>query len=355
MLLCLSSGATQRYRQDILRAIAQPAGAVMQFRYSLDLIAESLKQLIGEKKLKDERLCLAYLDRGGKEQAPRVVPCRAATLLAAEVFGEFCVLSFRLDDYLVARNIDEFAKDLAAATGNLPQWSGDKLIGKFCERLTRDLTSLVTSDQVSDWQTICKTLAAHEDFKSEPFFYRVEAFRDVDRNQPVPLEGGKYTVVAGSQLELRFLHYAPALDRGNVGTDTSVSSLLTEADEAALSFVTSKRLVIDSGYDVKSIRMRAAAVTQAIDSMITVNRKPHPVAGATDAEPVWDFDLPIHVEPRVGRTLWQGALIGAGIACQGLTVIWTNVQITEKFMPSAVAVVAGLITGLIASFGLRKP
>jgi hypothetical protein len=31
------------------------------------------------------------------------------------------------------------------------------------------------------------------------------------------------------------------------------------------------------------------------------------------------------------------------------------VQITEKFMPSAVAVVAGLIMGLIASFGLRKP
>ena len=68
MLLCLSSGATQRYRQDILRAIAQPAGAVMQFRYSLDLIAESLKQLIAENKLTNERLCIAYLDRGGQDR-----------------------------------------------------------------------------------------------------------------------------------------------------------------------------------------------------------------------------------------------------------------------------------------------
>lgn len=46
MLLCLSSGFTPRYRDDVLRAISMPSGSHLRFRYELSLIPVSLKPLI---------------------------------------------------------------------------------------------------------------------------------------------------------------------------------------------------------------------------------------------------------------------------------------------------------------------
>ena len=48
MLLCLSSAAMPRYKQDILRALAMPAGARLQFRYNLRWVAQALHRTVGQ-------------------------------------------------------------------------------------------------------------------------------------------------------------------------------------------------------------------------------------------------------------------------------------------------------------------
>ena len=356
MLLCLSSGATPRYRQDILRALSKPVGSGLRFRYGLGLIPESLKQDIDKTHLVGETACIAYLDRSNPQRPPQAVPVRAATVVAAETFGDFCVFDFRLDDYFVARDIAAFDADLRSAAGSLPKWdvaNSNELTGKFCERLPRELTSLVTSTSVADWQHICKTLSKHDDFKSEPFFYRVESLQDVDNDAPIPLANGIYKFAADTLFELRLLHYAPSLDTNKTSINDT-SWIVAEASEHALNFVTSARLAIDSGYDVKAVRMRAAPVARDVDSMLTITRR-LPAVGGVVSDPVWDFDLPLQVTRNVGKLVGQGALLGLLVACQGLVVIATNPQITDKIWPCLFAVLAGLATGFVAVFNLRKP
>lgn len=356
MLICLSSGATPRYRQDILRALSKPAGSTLRFRYGLDLIPENLKQDIDKTHLKGETVCIAYLDRSDPQRPPEAVPVRAATVAWAETFGDFCVFDFYLGDYFVARDIGAFDTDLRGAASSFPKWDTAKpteLTGKFCERLPRELTSLVTSTSVADWQLICKTLSKHADFSSEPFYYRVESLHNVDKNLPIPFTGGAYTFSADTLAELRLLHYAPSLD-ANKTSISDTSWLIAEASEDALNFVTSPRLAIDSGYDVKAIRMRTAPVTRDVDSMLTMTRKTPAPAGTT-SDAAWDFDLPLKVTRNVGSMMWRGGLLGVLVACQGLVVIANNPQITEKLLPSVLALVAGLATGYVAIFNLRKP
>jgi hypothetical protein len=324
-----------------------------------------------------EKVCIAYLDRSNPSVVPGIVPVRAATMVRAQTFGDFCVFDFRLDDYYVARKIADFDKDLRAAAGRLPQWdpaNPGEMTGKFCERLQRDLTSLVPSTTVADWQSICKTLSEHEDFKDEPFFYRVEslhdvakqatkaqevptqsgsgAVHDVHKDALIPLTNGAYTFAAGALLELRVLHYAPALDDNKTSIDDT-SWLVCEANEDVISFVTSPRLAIDSGYDVKAIRMRAASVSSEVDSMLTITRKLQAVGGVA-SDPVWDFDLPFHASRDVWKMIRQGSLLGGLVACQGLAVIWNNPQIADKILPSIIALAAGLVTGYVAIFNLKK-
>lgn len=356
MLLCLSSGATQRYRQDILRALSKPIGSDLRFRYGLSLIPESLKQDIDQTHLVGEDVCIAYLDRSDPQRPPNAVPVRAATVVRAETFGDFCVFDFCLGDYFVARDITAFETDLRSAASSLPKWDSDKpgeLTGKFCERLPRVLTSLVKSNSVADWQLICKALFKHADFSNEPFFYRVDSLQDVDRHLPIPVTDGIYKFAADTLIELRLLHYAPSLDT-NKTSIADTSWLLSEARGDVLSFVTSPRLAIDSSYDMKAIRMRAAPVTRDVDSMLTITRK-LPTVGGVASDAMWDFDLPLHVTRDVGKMLWQGGVLGLLVACQGLVVIASNPQITDKVWPGIFALIAGLATGYVAIFNLRKP
>lgn len=354
MLLCLSSGGTPQYRQDILRALSKPAGAELRFRYELELVAASLQEDIAG--LVGEEVCIAYLDRSDPNAAPAVVPVRSGRVINAEALGDFCVIDFLLGEYLVARKIDDFDRELRSAVGTLPSWdpvANGTLIGKFCDRLQRDLASLVKSNTVADWQHICKTLSTHADFNAEPFFYRVEGLFNLDTGASIVMEKGAYSVPADALIELRLLHYAPSLGASKAGINNT-SWLTAETNEDALAIITSPRLVIDSGYDLKGIRMRAAAVTQNSDSVVTLTRKPPRIAGEV-SDPIWDFDLAVRVKRNLRRTIWQGGLLGLLVAGQGLVATWNNTQIVDKGVPSFLVVLLGLATGYVAIFNLRKP
>jgi hypothetical protein len=48
MFVLLSSDHSPRYKQDILRCLASPVGADIQFRYDRALLSDSVRRQIGE-------------------------------------------------------------------------------------------------------------------------------------------------------------------------------------------------------------------------------------------------------------------------------------------------------------------
>jgi len=47
MFVCLSSGSSARYREDILRALAMPVGSRLQFRYDQKWVAATAAGVFG--------------------------------------------------------------------------------------------------------------------------------------------------------------------------------------------------------------------------------------------------------------------------------------------------------------------
>ncbi len=352
MLLCLSSGATPRYRQDILRALSKPEGMELRFRYELDLVEEELKQ--GIACLVGEEVCIAYLDRSKSNKMPKVVPVRSGIVTNVAVLGDFCVLDFQLGMHSAANDIDKLNDELRFAVPTLPKWDSDaNLIGQFCHRLANVPPSLMKTNTIEGWQRICKELATHGDFGTEPFFYRVEGIFNLDTKALIPINSGAFHIPSDAFLELRLLHYAPSLDVNKTGSsDTSWLSAQTKEDDLAI--ISNPSLAIDSGYDLKAIRMRAATVMRDSESVITLTRKPPAVAGVA-SDSIWDFDLPVRVTRNLKRLLWQGMLVGLLVASQGLVAIWNNEHIADKLVPMVLVVFLGLATGYVATFNLRKP
>ena len=123
MLLCLSSSLLPRYRHDILRAIAAPPGAYLQFRYSEDIVDSSLLGSLELNKLVGIQILIAYVDCSRQEGKAAVVPCRVGELVKSHRVASFFILQFHLTDFLFAPQLEEFNENLGE---NTPHWITDE-------------------------------------------------------------------------------------------------------------------------------------------------------------------------------------------------------------------------------------
>jgi hypothetical protein len=358
MLLCLSSGFTPRYREDVLRAISMPSGARLRFRYELTLIPESLKPLIAEDRLKGMEVCVAYLDRTDSDHPPELVPCRAATMLRTYTPADFCVLEFELEEFWFARDVHAFNREIHSSAGNLPAWNKGQLTGHFCHQVNIIPLSLVRSSSVFDWQGIVKLLKKHADFSSEPFFYHVTGVFPANGNKRIRPTDGRSRLRASNTYEIRLVQFSPG-ETNDARAVREVHWLLAEGDDQALSFITNRRLAIDSGYDEKIIRFRTLDTSTKHDAVVGLSRDIQTGGVAQPQESIFDFDMLLQIVPRWWTTLWRGLVIGALIAMQGLVALRAKGQTTGgtagDYSADLLVVILGLLTGVAASFGLRKP
>jgi hypothetical protein len=125
-----------------------------------------------------------------------------------------------------------------------------------------------------------------------------------------------------------------------------------DADDKAITFVSTKSLAVDSDYDVKTVRIRTAMTTVPMDARVSFSRR---LQGATKTEDgTWDIDLRARLKPRWWTLIWQGLLGGLLVAAQGLVLTFNNKNIENQGTVAILVTVAGLLAGLLASFGLRK-
>src|SRR5690348_6327914 len=99
MYLCMSSGTNPRYRQDVLRALAMPPGADLQFRYRLRWLSPNTQAALGTIGNAKPRALIAYIDQSDPDRTPHLVPCRFARIIDATRHGSTVSLVLRLEGY----------------------------------------------------------------------------------------------------------------------------------------------------------------------------------------------------------------------------------------------------------------
>jgi len=351
MLLCLSSAAKPRYRQDILRALSMPPGARLQFRYALKWVAHGLRDRARANELKGTEVCIAYLDIATTTEPLTILPVRSAKLFFTEVQGDFCVLEFELQGFAFAQDVDAFNRQLRTQSGNLPAWKDGAPLGNYCEEITAKGLPLKFDADVGEWQQICKAISSFSAYRQEQVFYRLEGVYRTDNSASALCKDAVFELCSGNLYDLRLLHYSPgALTTGEENKD--LNWLVVEGDDKATTFVRTKMLAVDSNYDVKTIRVRAATTTLPMDGRLSCSRrKPGAVK---PEESIWDFDMQVRIQPRWWTLTWQGLMVGIPVAAQGLVLTFNNPNIVNTHMVAVLVTVAGLAAGLAASFGLRK-
>jgi hypothetical protein len=331
-----------------------PVGSQLQFRYEKVLVPPGLQTQLTSNALAKSDVCIGYLDRADPKKETEIVPCRAATLIESHLTGDMFVLTLCLGDFWLALDVSAFNRDIRSVAGNLPQWTGDaNPTGVFCQTMTAIPTSLVRSNDINDWQQIVRALKDHTDFADEPFFYHVRSLSKLGQpNAKVSLVKNQYVLGSNSSYQLNIVQFS-ADKRVQDAPMGNTYWILSRNDDDQISFTATNEIAIDSPYDEKLVRFRTSSPAYKTDSALTLLRQIEP--GLPDpTRAILDFDLHLRIKASIFWLTFKGLIVGGFIAAQGVVAIYLNQSISEKMVGYGLVTIAGIIAGLVASFGFRK-
>lgn len=171
-LLLLSSNVRRQYAEDILTALALPAGATIRFRYRSDYVVAPVDRDVAKNEIKGTKALLAFI-ADHETGHPFVVPVRYATVVSAEPSETAVIFRLQLDEYVA---LDRYPIDLDGIL---------ELGKKFVDGLEAsnkgyypvvysapDLPAKASDDDSQAWQQAVERLALHPTF-AESYFIRL--------------------------------------------------------------------------------------------------------------------------------------------------------------------------------------
>jgi hypothetical protein len=321
MLVLLSSGATRRYRDDIIRILALPPGGELQFRYDRRYIDTELLKRIDAGGVQNEEGIVLYLWADKEKLQTELVPCRFVMVVATELVGTSCIIRLRASDFVTGLDDTKFRALLSTAEGALlPTWGmkpdvGAVLNGRFFFAIQADLKAHAT-DNIAAFDTTASALVRHKDF-SDPqssVFYTVRRLARTDRGTlRFSALAGSYQLFSGDHYVIEIYTFVPP------GVELKSSKLHIDSDVKAIEFPFGSQRDIDSRYDVKRIPFQVQEQTQAISAGVRL----YLTGPETQDSEHSDIIIPIRFAGSLRFALARIGLIGIGTAGPGIVAAET--------------------------------
>jgi hypothetical protein len=172
-VLLLSSNLRRRYAEDILTALATPAGGVVQFRYGSDYVAPSLLPWVGSGQVIGVRTLLAFIAEM-ESGSPFIVPVRLASVIRAESVADMFIFRLRVEEYA---NLHEYPFPEAEIRVH-----SKRLVDRLVESNGKYYPAVATfpdfgvdrkRDAAQAWFGVVRRLAHHPTFR-RCYFLRVD-------------------------------------------------------------------------------------------------------------------------------------------------------------------------------------
>ena len=349
MFICMSSGYRERYRQDVILALAMPKGSRLQFRYDKKWIAPKVLEKLKKRTFKGVRALIAYIAQYDKNKIPELIPCRFAKISDAKIHGTTVSLGLSLEEFAYAENKDSFNAQARSSSGDtLPNWDVNKHIkGYYWLEIDGEEPSAVTSSEKEDaWEKIVDQIAQHTDFADDRCFYMMKGIYPIESENKLSIKDDSCNLEHSHEYEVQIYHYHPQDSENN-------AFLRLHSMSSSIKFTSNPTVIVNSRYDFKRIRFKTTSPIIAEQAVLSIYRGKDE---SKDKYGILDFDLKIRIDgTRLKMILW-GSVIGILLSIPHLITTLTNPELigTKLTVICILFVIVGLITGIIAAFKLQK-
>ncbi len=317
MLILVSSSARKRYHDDILRCLAAPEGAEVQFRYSKADVAQAVWQNPKTIEGQEGVVCSADVKVSGSFP---LIPVRTVKVRRMFRHGTIATVVLAIGKLAYADDINTFTETIhKKGAEDSPKKVVDeegepKITGKFFFQV--DSVGHLHQDAfIDNWQGIVKQLHGQQGYSKEPFFWTVLGLYETAPASGEVVQEGELkkwnpNVTADGDYTLLVYIYHPCTSQWDNG---GTRLRLTTHPPVITNYP--HDVVIDSPYDVKRWRFRITS-----SHPVKCQRGWFSIGGVTgkprnpdDSIPDWEIDLPVnvHVSPRAVacHTLLVGVLL----------------------------------------------
>lgn len=346
MLLCLSSGHSRRYREDVLRSASLPPGSVIQFRYDEKHLGPSVKALVTTEKAVASSVLIVYSDQAMRDRDPELVPCRYATVVSQETLGTTISIRLRLQDYAYSETLSAFNSELVQLSEGLtPRRNQDgKLNGCYFVELNADPKALVRTCDPANWQRLIDQLSGRSDFLAYEAFILI---RSISRQSPKVVsanQDGQFQLKPGTRNVMRLYQYHPT-------QIPKVTHLQVGTPSARIRFVSDSVLTLDSRYDHKEVRFESTLGIDSDESVMTVVQK-----HSTNDELTLTYAIPFMIPGGWIRAAGYSVLMAPLLAAPHVMSAVLNPTLTSWKLGVflSVAALSSIAASLVAVFKIRR-
>jgi hypothetical protein len=214
MFVLLSSQASPRYKEDILRCLAAPVNGIVQFRYKKDLVTDEViaefNNPRGRQKGPFGEAIVCFVDTTAQGVSP-ILPVRLATIDSATVHGTTLSLTLRMKG-LADADTDPFTQQISQLSGNVnPVRLNNDLTGRFFFKLAGKPTGVNFQETLSQWERVVTKVQQSGTFANEAFFWTVVGTEEP--SSPVAnadtLQAWSDTINPSASRNLLIYHYRP--------------------------------------------------------------------------------------------------------------------------------------------------
>ena len=345
MFICLSSGANKQYKDDIVRTLAVPNGTELHYRYNVKYLSTSVKDKINKQEAEGKQCLLAYLDANKSGVQPEIVPCRFGTVVQVNHVGTTFSFVIKAGAFAFAEDIPSFNQTLRSPGNTIAGWSEQekKLKGDFCAWADQ-LSNVIESTELTDWEKVVTQLKSHEDFVHDPF-YNIISLKDIKTGVPVSITNNEYVLRSSNQYEVKFYRYEP------LKLESTTAVFTFEPSSKAISLLTNGAIHVNSRYDVNTVRFKTQRLHWQKADFISIYR-----TGYSTPDKVLDFDLRVTIEKDWGYYTFVGVLLGLFLGIAHIPETWANEHLTTeaKWWFSVLFLTFYVAAGITAAFGLNK-
>ena len=325
MILLISSDAARRYSDDIIRALAQPPGTDLQFRYDLNHFDPALRVRATTGRLTSTVAMIAYMAANKAAGTVTLASVRMAVIKHCKMVGSSCILTLGVGNYLVPLDDAAIRARLSPHEARLlPSWQGGQHPhGHFAIEVAGTLEAGHVAAAGKEMEAFEKTAAALGQFA--PFnsatgiaFFAVSSIVDEAPGakrwwrRPVPnprLEHDRFQLKSGSRYNVDVYTYRPA---GSMLTGPA-TKLTIDSDEKAVRFTSSKEMVLDSRYDLNRFSFTTDQLLNAVPAGLRIA-----LAITSGTPPAAEQRCDIILRTRFGgwerKAILRAGLLAAGTA-----------------------------------------
>lgn len=330
MLFLLSSDYSTRYKQDILRCLAAPIGASLQFRYDkVDVSGTLFDKLVNPASSFPQDGIVCSVASKGTGVLP-VVPIRTVKVQRPRVHGQTISVTL-VADKVVLGDHHEFTKVLHELSGKKSPQVKEAAQGPegsyFFESELPGGTEL--GDSVALWEKTVAALREQHAYKDEQFFWVALGIESTSKALDTSkLHSWPISLATGQNYKLLIYHFQP---RGGAKPDTKMEV----SWGTLLQSVTPADTRIDSRYDLKSWWFNTNDNTQKVQ----------PTWIRIRSADSWDMDLTLAVRSSYWRPVISGALVAVPAI---LALVPQALDLETKVILGGAGVIVGVVSSYLA-------